>query len=126
LEVLVGSHPPRYVAAFNLSSPNSTHSPIFAGLKHNATKIKSVEGVDIAWLEEGDRISRESLDILIPTIRKPRSEIWITFNPNEPTDPVYQDFVIADPPRTNAIVRKVNYVKNPFFPEVLREVSITE
>jgi phage terminase large subunit len=94
---------------------------LFAGLKHNVTKIKSVEGVDVAWLEEGDRISRESLDILIPTIRKPGSEIWITFNPNEPTDPVYGDFVLADPPRTNAIVRKVNYEDNPFFPEVLRE-----
>ena len=94
---------------------------IFAGLKHNATKIKSVEGVDIVWLEEGDRISRESLDILIPTIRKPGSEIWITFNPNESTDPVYQDFVLADPPRPNAIVKKVNYDDNLFFPDVLRE-----
>ena len=94
---------------------------LFAGLKHNVTKIKSVEGIDIAWLEEGDRISRESLDILIPTIRKPGSEIWITFNPNEPTDPVYQDFVLADPPRTNAIVKMVNYEDNPFFPDVLRE-----
>jgi phage terminase large subunit len=94
---------------------------LFAGLKHNVTKIKSVEGVDIAWLEEGDRISRESLDILIPTIRKPGSEIWITFNPNEPTDPVYQDFVLADPPRTNAIVKMVNCEDNPFFPDVLKE-----
>ena len=76
---------------------------LFAGLKHNVTKIKSVEGVDIAWLEEGDRISRESLDILIPTIRKPGSEIWITFNPNEPTDPVYQDFVLAEPSKETSI-----------------------
>ena len=89
---------------------------LFAGLKHNITKIKSVEGVDIAWLEEGDRISRDSLDILIPTIRKPGSEIWITFNPSEPTDPVYEDFVLADPPRSNAMVKMVNYEDNPFFP----------
>ncbi len=68
-----------------------------------------------------DRISRESLDILIPTIRKPGSEIWITFNPHEETDPVYQDFVLADPPRENAIVKQVNYDDNPFFPDVLRE-----
>jgi phage terminase large subunit len=94
---------------------------IFAGLKHNATKIKSAEGVDIAWLEEVERISRESLDILIPTIRTPGSEIWITFNPNEPTDPVYADFVLADPPRPNAIVNKVNYGDNQFFPDVLKE-----
>ena len=94
---------------------------VFAGLKHNATKIKSFEGVDICWLEEANRISRESLSILVPTIRKPGSEIWISFNPDEPEDPVYEDFVTPEEPRPNAITKLVNYDDNPFFPDVLRE-----
>ena len=94
---------------------------LFAGLKHNATKIKSFEGVDIVWIEEANRVSRDSLDILVPTIRKPGSEIWITFNPDEPDEPVYADFVAPDEARPNAIIKMVNFDDNPFFPEVLRE-----
>lgn len=93
----------------------------FAGLRDNATKIKSFEGVDIVWLEEANRISRASLDILVPTIRKADSEIWISFNPDEPEDPVYADFVAPEEARPNAIVKMVNYDDNPFFPETLKE-----
>jgi phage terminase large subunit len=80
--------------------------------------VKSTEGVDIAWVEEADTISNESLDLLIPTVRKPRSEIWFTFNPDSPDDPVYTRFVKTE--RPDAIVRKVNYNDNPWFPDVLR------
>lgn len=92
---------------------------IFKGLKHSLQDIKSTEGVDICWIEEGQSISDESLEILIPTIRKEQSEIWITFNPDEESDPVYQRFVAN--PSDDVYVVQVNYEDNPHFPEVLRK-----
>lgn len=91
----------------------------FKGLKHNATEIKSMEGVDKVWVEEAERVSSNSWEILIPTIRKPNSEIIISFNPKHPTDPTYERFVAnAD---ESMLVKKVSWQDNPFFPEVLNE-----
>jgi len=90
----------------------------FAGLATNTVEsIKSFEGVDIVWCEEAQNISKRSWDILIPTIRKPASEIWVTFNPYMDTDDTYKRFIINKP--SNARIEKVNYIDNPFFPEVL-------
>jgi len=91
---------------------------IFDGLKNNVTSIKSLEGVDYVWVEEAEAVTEESWDILIPTIRKANSEIWITFNPFDEQDPTYQMFVMNPP--ENCMTVKVNYMDNPFFPEVLR------
>ncbi len=63
---------------------------IFSGIKNNVSKIKSTEGVDICWVEEAEKVSENSWSVLIPTIREPGSEIWITFNPDEETHPAYQ------------------------------------
>lgn len=52
---------------------------MFYGIKNNPTKIKSLEGIDICWVEEAEAVTKESWDILIPTIRKPFSEIWVSF-----------------------------------------------
>ncbi len=91
---------------------------VFTGLANNTVEsIKSYEGVDRVWCEEAQTISKKSWDILIPTIRKPDSEIWVSFNPNIDTDDTYQRFIV-DPPE-NAKVVKVNYMDNPWFPEVL-------
>lgn len=90
----------------------------FAGLRsQDAHKLKSYEGVDICWVEEAQVVSKRSWDILLPTIRKPMSEIWVTFNPELDTDETYQRFV-AKPPE-GSIVVKMNYSDNPWFPEVL-------
>lgn len=90
---------------------------IFKGLKHNATEIKSTEGVDVAWIEEAEKVSQNSWEILIPTIRKEDSEIWISFNPKHPTDPTYVNFVTnAD---DNMLVKKVSWRDNPWFPATL-------
>ena len=90
----------------------------FAGLATNTVEsIKSFEGVDIVWCEEAQNISKRSWDILIPTIRKPNSEIWVTFNPYMDTDDTYKRFIINKP--NNARVEKINYTDNPFFPKVL-------
>lgn len=89
---------------------------IFKGLHHNFTEIKSTEGVDICWVEEAHSVSAESWAVLLPTIRKDGSEIWITFNPQYLSDPTY-DFVLH--PRPDSVVRKINYDANPWFPDVL-------
>jgi phage terminase large subunit len=91
----------------------------FEGLRYNLTKIKSIEGIDICWVEEAERISQDSWSVLIPTIRKSGSEIWITFNPDLEEDPTYQRFVVNVPPRTWKI--KVGWQDNPWFPAELRE-----
>lgn len=84
------------------------------GMKNNAQALKSLEGVDICWIEEGQTVSDASLKTLVPTIRKPGSEIWITFNPDQKTDPVYR--LAMDPP-PGSIVRHVNWDSNPWFGE---------
>ncbi len=90
----------------------------FTGLATNTVEsIKSFEGCDIVWVEEAQTVSKKSWDILIPTIRKPNSEIWVSFNPNIDTDDTYTRFVVNPP--ENAKVVKVNYTDNPWFPEVL-------
>lgn len=91
----------------------------FEGIKNNTTSIKSYEGIDYCWVEEAVKVSRSSWGILIPTIRKANSEIWITFNPELDTDYTYTRFVLnADP--DNSIVVKMTHADNPWFPDVLR------
>jgi phage terminase large subunit len=90
---------------------------IFAGIKNNVNGLKSLEGIDYCWVEEANNVTANSWDILIPTIRKENSEIWVTFNPELPTDETYKRFVIYPP--DNAIVQKVNWSDNSWFPEVL-------
>ena len=89
---------------------------MFCGLHHNVQEIKSKEGIDICWVEEAQNVSAESWQVLLPTIRKDGSEIWISFNPQRLDDPTY-DFVLH--PRPDSIVKKVNYDSNPFFPQAL-------
>jgi len=90
----------------------------FAGLKNNISNIKSFEGVDICWVEEAQTVSRLSWNVLIPTIRKEGSEIWVSFNPELETDETYQRFVVLPP--DDCIQIKVNWSDNPWFPETLR------
>jgi len=88
---------------------------IFKGLQRNASEIKSTEGVDICFLEEAERTSRDSLSILIPTIRKKGSEFIIVFNPDDIKSPIYQDFILNPPKNCKSTL--VNYCDNPFFPD---------
>lgn len=91
---------------------------MFAGLAtHTVESIKSFEGVDVVWVEEAQTVSKRSWDVLIPTIRKPNSEIWITFNPNLDTDETYTRFVLTPPPDSKVV--QMNYHDNPWFPMVL-------
>ena len=94
---------------------------IFQGMQnHTADSIKSLEGYDCAWVEEAQSLSQVSLDLLRPTIRKPGSELHFTWNPRQSNDPV--DFLLRGPtPPKDAMVIKVNYTDNPWFPSVLRD-----
>lgn len=109
---------------------------IFKGLKMHINEIKSTEGIDIVWIEEGQATSRKSLVTLLPTIRAPNSEIWISYNPLNEDDPVHQDFVLnpvypefdADG-KCFSIVRQVNFSDNPWFGgelEKLRQIHLND
>ncbi len=91
---------------------------IFSGLLRNVDSIKSMEGIDVVWVEEARNVSQASWELLIPTIRKDESEIWITFNPLMPDDYTYSRFVLNPP--NGAEVHKLNWHDNPWFPPVLR------
>jgi phage terminase large subunit len=94
---------------------------IFQGLQnHTADSIKSLEGYDRAWVEEAQSLSQNSLDLLRPTIRKPGSELWFSWNPRRDTDPVDALLRNENPPPDSCVV-EVNYLDNPWFPDVLRE-----
>lgn len=92
----------------------------FAGLSNEtAESLKSFEGVDIVWCEEAQNISKRSWEILIPTIRKPESEIWITYNPDLETDETHQRFTVNAPEDCISVL--MNYTDNPWFPQVLEQ-----
>jgi phage terminase large subunit len=90
---------------------------IFAGIKNNTNNIKSIEGISVCWVEEAQSVSANSWNVLIPTIRKEDSEIWVSFNPELPTDDTWKRFV-ESPPESSVVV-KVNWNDNPWFPETL-------
>jgi phage terminase large subunit len=90
----------------------------FEGLRHNVHSLKSYEGADICWVEEAVTVSKNSWDVLIPTIRKKDSEIWISFNPELEEDETYQRFLL-DPPKDSVLV-KMTWRDNPWFPHVLQ------
>jgi phage terminase large subunit len=93
---------------------------IFQGMQnHTAESIKSLEGYDIAWVEEAQALSIRSLDLLRPTLRKPGSELWFSWNPTRADDPVDALFR-AGPPPPGSLLAPVRYSDNPHFPEVLR------
>jgi len=94
---------------------------IFKGMQsYNSENIKSLEGYDIAWVEEAQNLSEVSLRLLRPTIRKPGSELWFSWNPRYETDPV-DKFFRGGAHRKDAIVVSVNWNDNRWFPDVLRQ-----
>lgn len=93
---------------------------VFQGMQnHTADSIKSLEGYDGAWFEEAQAASQRSLDLLRPTIRKPGSELWFSWNPRHATDPI-DTLLRGDDVPPGAIVVQANFRDNPHFPDVLR------
>ena len=93
---------------------------MFYGLWRSIDEIKSLEGIDILWIEEGHNLTEEQWKVLEATIRKSGSQVWIIFNPRLATDFVYKRFV-TKPPR-DTIVRQINYTENPFLSETMLRI----
>jgi phage terminase large subunit len=92
---------------------------IFRGLRHNSREIKSMAKIKLCWVEEAEAVSNQSWQTLIPTIRKPGSEIWLTWNPESQDSATNKRFIL-DPPENSKII-KLNWMDNPWFPEVLEQ-----
>lgn len=93
---------------------------LFKGLWHNEQSIKSIEGIDIAWVEEAQTVSKESLEVLTPTIRKEGSQIIYTYNRLLEDDPVHQRLVLEG--RPNTLILNINYeiaIKYKMMPDVI-------
>ncbi len=94
---------------------------LFKGLHHNEQSVKSIEGIDIAWVEEAQTVSEKSIDVLTPTVRKPGSKIIYTYNRLEEEDPVHKRLVLEG--RPNTLILNINYdtaMKYGWFDDVLR------
>lgn len=116
----------------HIECPRSGGVVKFSGIRSNqkrldSQKLKGFADFDCAWLEEADAVSRESWDALIPTIRKPGSEIWVSFNPKSILDETYKRFVSErvypdyKDGRRYCIVKRINHTDNPLFPVELRD-----
>jgi phage terminase large subunit len=93
---------------------------IFYGLWRSIDEIKSMEAIDICWIEEAHALTEEQWKILEPTLRSEGSQFWIIFNPKLVTDFVWKRFVRNPPP--NTITRQINYTENPFLSQTIRAV----
>lgn len=101
-----------------IKGPNGSEFA-FAGLQdHTADSLKSYEGFDICWVEEAHTVTERSAQILVPTIRKPGSELWWTYNPENEDDFVHQK---AENPDENTLVVTINHEDNPWFPAELEQ-----
>lgn len=96
---------------------------VFTGLQtHTIDSIKSFEGCDIVWCEEAHGISKKSWDTLVPTIRKPESEIWMTLNPDLDSDETWMRFIAH--PSDDTWTCEINWRDNPWFPAVLDQERV--
>lgn len=108
-----------YADEFDILKSTITHKGtgakfVFYGIKNNVTKIKSIQGVGVCWVEEAEAVTKNSWDVLIPSIRGDKNaEIWISFNPKNILDDTYQRFIVHPP--KDSIVLKSNYDINPHF-----------
>ena len=99
---------------------------IFQGMQnHTADSIKSLEGFDVAWVEEAQSLSAHSLRLLRPTIRKPGSELWFSWNPDSPEDPV-DGLLRGDNRIKSAQVVEANWTDNPWFTDILNDERLID
>lgn len=97
----------------SIRRPETKGEFIFKGLRHDPNGVKSLEDIDVVWIEEAQSISDESLVILDPTIRNNNSELWFSYNPDDDNDPVHKNYVLNPPPGT--IHQHFTYRDNPYF-----------
>jgi len=111
-----------HVLTTEIRRTNGTGVMIFEGMQdHTADSIKSLEGFRRAWVEEAQSLSQRSLDLLIPTIRDDGSELWFSWNPEQPTDAI-ERFLVESPPDAAVVVHS-NYTDNPLCPERILKMA---
>jgi phage terminase large subunit len=90
---------------------------LFKGFREQGSiNIKGLEGVDILWIDEAQSITKPTLDIIIPTIRKDKAKVFFTMNRHLKNDPVYKEFATRD----DCLHIKINYIDNPFCSAALK------
>lgn len=118
---------------YNRITHDSGGEITYKGLARNPESVKSMHGFDVFWTEESSTLSKKSLDLLIPTLRKEGAELWMTLNLGSSADPVYQEFIepFKEELEKNGyyeddlhMIIKVNYCDNPFFPENLEQLRL--
>ena len=108
--------------AFDILTTKITHKTTgseinFRGFRQQgAFNIQGMEGVDVLWIDESQAITKQTLDVLIPTIRKDKAKIYFTMNRHEEHDPVYE-FLVG---RKDCLHIHINYDENPFCTEALK------
>lgn len=108
-----------YITKDSITCKRTGSEFIFKGMYRNVETIKSLEDINYCWVEEADKISAESLKILLPTIRTEDSEIWFSYNPKDEDAPIETEFVQTN--RQNMVVVDINYPDNPWFTNALTE-----
>ena len=109
------------VTLTEIRSRNGNGIIIFQGMQdHTADSIKSLEGFDRAWVEEAQNLSARSLELLRPTIRNESSEIWFSWNPDQPDDPV--DKFFADRPKAGPEASGITRMNGPCITGSMRQV----
>ena len=96
----------------------------FRGLEVNREEIRGWEDIDHVWIEEAQRMSEATARVLIPTIRKPHSSLWFTWNAHHRTDWVWRRFILQ--PRADDVIAKINYNDNPWFPLEAEEERLSD
>lgn len=124
-------------AEFDITNNKITHKTtgsefIFYGLWRHIDEIKSLEGIDVCWIEEAHNLTEAQWEILEPTVRKDGSQFWIIFNPRLANDFVYKKFVTGTPNTVidgavkgevgDTIKRLINYMENPFLSNTIKKV----
>ena len=117
----------RYGLNFRVTSSKIIHNItgseiIFKGFRENGVEnTKGMEGFDIVWVDEAQTLTKRTIDVVIPTIRKPNSVIWFSMNRFVRSDPVYE-FCTARP---NCLCVHIDYFENPFCTqELIDEANI--
>ena len=112
------------VQTTSIKSNNKNSEFLFVGLRdQNRFNIKSFEGADILWIEEGQTLTKDTMDVVLPTIRRPKSKIIVTMNRFQLNDPAYA--MLAN--RPDCLHIKINYtdLEARFLsPEILNEIAI--
>lgn len=103
---------------------NRRISYIFAGLRHNLDSIKSKARILLAWVDEAENVSESAWQKLIPTIREPGSEVYVSYNPEKDGSPTDKRFRKNPPP--NSKIVELNHTDNPWFPDVLEQERLAD